>query len=229
MTTGHTLMPDLERPPDGLTAAEVLAGVLARDGEPRSATETLRAALADAESGDLLAARYDHALAVAATQHYQNVARDQLPPAVAQVLLADPAWPTLARTLAAAEAAGCPAAGQLPALLSDPIATAARPDGAADVAGAARRLERHLRADHTVPAAASRTGGVLTPAPAGLAEPWADYLKDAAELLARRAAEQSRPSPARALRARVTARPADTPTQPDRPGKPVPTRRMVPR
>jgi len=229
VATGHTLQPDLERPPDGATAAEVLAGVLARDGEPRSATETLRAALADAESGEQLAARYDHALAVAAAQHYQKVARDQLPPAVAEVLLADPAWPTLARTLAAAEAAGCPAAGQLPALLTDPNTTTVRPDGAADVAGAVRRLERHLQADHGGPAAASRTGGGRTPPPAALAEPWANYLKTAAELLARRAAEEPGPSPARALRARVTGRQADPPTQPGRPGRPAPTRKMVPR
>jgi conjugative relaxase-like TrwC/TraI family protein len=87
------------------TAAEVLTGVLARTGAEDSATATIRDTLAQAGSLPSLVARYSHARTVAMGDALRE-AVTVLPEVERARVLADPAAPRLARTLADAAGGG---------------------------------------------------------------------------------------------------------------------------
>jgi len=113
-------------PPDHSqrTARQVLERALATEGGERSGTETIRAALADAETLPALLARYEHALALANRQRYAQITERVLGPTAAR-LLTDPAWPATCRGLTRAEQDGWPAERLLPAALAAHVVDAA--------------------------------------------------------------------------------------------------------
>jgi hypothetical protein len=95
-------------PPDhpGQTARQVLEAVLATEGAERSATETIRQTLAEAERLPALLARYEHALAEANRERYARIAERVFAGSVAARLTGDPAWPALCRLFGTAERNG---------------------------------------------------------------------------------------------------------------------------
>ena len=80
-------------------AAEVLHGILTREGSEPSATEALRSAQDTAGSLATLVPRYAFAVQTAAASHYQHLATDVLGADLAERLVADPAWTALVRAL----------------------------------------------------------------------------------------------------------------------------------
>jgi len=87
------------------TASEVLCGVLARTGAEDSATATIRDTVDHATSLQTLVGRYLHAHTVAMIEALREAA-EALPSAARAQVLADPAGPRLARTLADAAGVG---------------------------------------------------------------------------------------------------------------------------
>lgn len=96
-----------ERPPqEGITAEQVLAQCLGRDGQQLSATETRGAEWSDADRLDVLGVQWQHVSRDAAERRYQAAVRAVLTEEEARQVLADPAVTWLWRTLREAEAAG---------------------------------------------------------------------------------------------------------------------------
>jgi hypothetical protein len=87
-------------------AREVLENILAREGNERSATETIRDAQHQAASLATLVPRYVHAADLLAAARYQHIARQVLGNDFAERAIADPAWLAAVRALGRAEAAG---------------------------------------------------------------------------------------------------------------------------
>ena len=94
--------------PDAYLAREILENILATEASEPSATEAIRTALADATSLATLMPRHRHALDQATRRHYEGLVHTILPD-LADEILADPAWPPLARRLREADQLGQPA------------------------------------------------------------------------------------------------------------------------
>ena len=86
--------------------AAVLADVLRRDGTVFSATETLRGELANADHMGVLGSIWYDLVRQSQAARFEASLRDALPPADAEVALADPACAWLWRSLREAESAG---------------------------------------------------------------------------------------------------------------------------
>jgi conjugative relaxase-like TrwC/TraI family protein len=98
---------DAEPPEEpGRTARQILEAVLATESSERSATETIRQTLDDAESLPVLLSRYEHALATANRKRYACIAEAAFGGGLAGTLVTDPAWPALSHALADAEQHG---------------------------------------------------------------------------------------------------------------------------
>ena len=91
--------------PDAYAAREILEQVVARETAELSATEQIRASLAEAESLSSLAPRYDHALDVATDAHYRQMVH-QILPDLAEEVTSDSAWQAVRHALRDADAAG---------------------------------------------------------------------------------------------------------------------------
>ena len=78
--------------PDAYAAREVLANIIATEGAPLSATETITTAQEEAGSLATLVPRYEHAALAVARRRYELAATAALGPAGVD-LQADPAWP----------------------------------------------------------------------------------------------------------------------------------------
>ena len=94
--------------PGAYLAREILENILATEASEPSATEAIRAALADAQSLATLMPQHRHALDQATRRHYEGLIHTILP-GLADEILADPAWPPLARRLREADQLGQPA------------------------------------------------------------------------------------------------------------------------
>jgi hypothetical protein len=94
--------------PGAYLAREILENILTAETSEPSATEAIRAALADAQSLATLMPRHRHALDQATRQHYEGLIRLVLPDR-ADEILTDLAWAPLARRLREADQLGCPA------------------------------------------------------------------------------------------------------------------------
>ncbi|HET7415614.1 MAG TPA: MobF family relaxase [Arthrobacter sp.] len=109
------------------TAREVLTAVLSRTGAEDSATDTIRTTLEEAGSLRTLVSRYEHARTVAMNDTLQAAA-DALPAHERHRILADPAAPRLARSLADAAGRGASPAAVLSAALDlDDLSNVASP------------------------------------------------------------------------------------------------------
>jgi TrwC relaxase/AAA domain len=91
---------------EGITAEQVLAQCLGRDGQRLSATDTRAAEWSDADRLDVLGVQWQHVTRDVAEHRYQAVVRAALTEEEARQVLADPAATWLWRTLREAEAAG---------------------------------------------------------------------------------------------------------------------------
>jgi hypothetical protein len=91
---------------EGITAEQVLAQCLARDGQQRSATDIRAAEWSDADRLDVLGVQWQHVTRDAAEHRYQAAVRAAVTQEEARRVLADPAATWLWRTLREAEAAG---------------------------------------------------------------------------------------------------------------------------
>jgi hypothetical protein len=89
-----------------VTAEQVLAQCLGRDGRQLSATDTRAAEWSDADRLDVLGVQWQHVSRDAAERRYQAAVRAALTQEEARQVLADPAVTWLWRTLREAEAAG---------------------------------------------------------------------------------------------------------------------------
>jgi AAA domain/TrwC relaxase len=89
-----------------VTAEQVLAQCLGRDGQQLSATDMRAAEWSDADRLDVLGVQWQHVSRDAAEHRYQAAVRAALPGEEAWQVLADPAVTWLWRTLREAEAAG---------------------------------------------------------------------------------------------------------------------------
>jgi hypothetical protein len=89
-----------------VTAEQVLAQCLGRDGRQLSATDTRAAEWSDADRLDVLGVQWQHVSRDAAERRYQAAVRAVLTQEEARQVLADPAVTWLWRTLREAEAAG---------------------------------------------------------------------------------------------------------------------------
>lgn len=87
-------------------AETILAQCLTRDGRETSALEYQAKAWSNADRLDVLAVQWQHVTRPTALSRYAQAAREALPEAEAEMLIADPAAETLWRTLREAEAAG---------------------------------------------------------------------------------------------------------------------------
>ncbi|MCD5316139.1 MobF family relaxase [Kineosporia babensis] len=85
--------------PNARAALEVLHTVLNAEGAERSATQTIRDALADSESLATLMPRYVHAVERANAAEHRRILTQILDQPAATTLLNDPAWPDIARAL----------------------------------------------------------------------------------------------------------------------------------
>ena len=94
--------------PGAYLAREVLENILTSEASEPSATEAIRTAFADAMSLATLMPRHCHALDQATRRHYEGLVHTILP-SLANEILADAAWPPLARRLREADQLGCPA------------------------------------------------------------------------------------------------------------------------
>ena len=97
----------------GMTAEQILARCLDRDGQQLSATDTRAAEWSDADRLDVLAVQWQHVTRDAAQHRYEAAVRAALAEEEARQVLADPAATWLWRTLREAEAAGLDGAGLL--------------------------------------------------------------------------------------------------------------------
>jgi hypothetical protein len=104
----------------------VLADVLARDGTARSATETLRAELANADHLGVLGSIWYDLTRRAQAARFTEALRDALPGALAEEALADPACTWLWRSLRHAEATGLDGASTLRKAITAREVTSAR-------------------------------------------------------------------------------------------------------
>jgi hypothetical protein len=113
------------RGPDEVSAEQILARCLDRDGQQLSATDTRAAEWSDADRLDVLGVQWEHVIRDAAQHRYEAVLSAALPEEEARRVLADPAATWLWRTLREAEAAGLDGAGMLRrAAASGPLADA---------------------------------------------------------------------------------------------------------
>ena len=104
VNTNDLIRLDAERPPAlETTARQVLEDSLRRETGERSATEVQRDSAAQAEALTRTRARYHQE---GATDRHVSTVRRSLDPSVATTVLQDPAFPALARSLAAAESEG---------------------------------------------------------------------------------------------------------------------------
>ena len=133
----------------GMTAEQILARCLDRDGQQLAATDTRAAEWSDADRLDVLAVQWQHVTRDAAQHRYEAAVRAALAEEEARQVLADPAATWLWRTLREAEAAGLDGAGLLRR------AAAAGP--LTDAASVAKVLDWRIR-QHTdgMPALAAR-------------------------------------------------------------------------
>ena len=99
---------------EGITAEQVLAQCLGRDGQQLSATDTRAAEWSDADRLDVLGVQWQHVTRDAAEHRYQAAVRAALTEEEARQVLADPAATWLWRTLREAEAAGAGRRGRGP-------------------------------------------------------------------------------------------------------------------
>ena len=138
-----------ERHEPGMTAEQILARCLDRDGQQLAATDTRAAEWSDADRLDVLAVQWQHVTRDAAQHRYEAAVRAALAGEEARQVLADPAATWLWRTLREAEAAGLDGAGLLRR------AAAAGP--LTDAASVAKVLDWRIR-QHTdgMPALAAR-------------------------------------------------------------------------
>ena len=97
----------------GMTAEQILAQCLDRDGQQLSATDTRAAEWSDADRLDVLGVQWQHVSRDAAQHRYEAAVRAALTDEEARQVLADPAATWLWRTLREAEAAGLDGAGLL--------------------------------------------------------------------------------------------------------------------
>ena len=97
----------------GMTAEQILAQCLDRDGQQLSATDTRAAEWSDADRLDVLGVQWQHVTRDAAQHRYEAAVRAALTDEEARQVLADPAATWLWRTLREAEAAGLDGAGLL--------------------------------------------------------------------------------------------------------------------
>ena len=97
----------------GMTAEQILARCLDRDGQQLSATDTRAAEWSDADRLDVLGVQWQHVTRDAAQHRYEAAVRAALTDEEARQVLADPAATWLWRTLREAEAAGLDGAGML--------------------------------------------------------------------------------------------------------------------
>jgi hypothetical protein len=139
--------------PDAYAAREVLLNIIATEGAPLSATETITVAQQEAGSLAVLVPRYQHAALLAASRRYELAAAEALGgPAGPQAdLQADPAWPQVVLRLQDAEARGLDPARLLA------VVAAQRELGSADsiVEVLAWRIDGYL-ADNPAPPASGR-------------------------------------------------------------------------
>jgi hypothetical protein len=109
----------------GMTAEQILARCLDRDGQQLSATDTRAAEWSDADRLDVLGVQWQHVTRDAARHRYEAAVRATLTEEEARQVLADPAVTWLWRTLREAEAAGLDGAGMLGhAVASGPLTDA---------------------------------------------------------------------------------------------------------
>jgi hypothetical protein len=99
--------------PDEVTAEQILARCLDRDGQQLAATDTRAAEWSDADRLDVLGVQWQHVTRDAAQHRYEAAVRAALTDEQARQVLADPAAAWLWRTLREAEAAGLDGAGML--------------------------------------------------------------------------------------------------------------------
>ena len=97
-----------------MTAEQILARCLDRDGQQLSATDTRAAEWSDADRLDVLGVQWQHVTRDAAQHRYEAAVRAALAGEEARQVLADPAATWLWRTLREAEAAGLDGAGHAP-------------------------------------------------------------------------------------------------------------------
>jgi TrwC relaxase/AAA domain len=97
----------------GVTAEQVLAGCLDRDGQQLSATDTRAAEWSDADRLDVLGVQWQHVTRDATEHRYEAAVRAALADEEARQVLADPAATWLWRTLREAEASGLDGAAML--------------------------------------------------------------------------------------------------------------------
>ena len=95
-----------ERNEPGMTAEQILAQCLERDGQQLSATETRAAEWSDADRLDVLGVQWQHVTRDAAQHRYEAALRAALTGEEARQVLADSAATWLWRTVREAEAAG---------------------------------------------------------------------------------------------------------------------------
>jgi hypothetical protein len=108
-----------------VTAEQILAQCLDRDGQQLSATDTRAAEWSDADRLDVLGVQWQHVTRDAAQHRYEAALRAALSEEETGQVLADPAAAWLWRTLREAEAAGLDGAGMLGrAAASGPLADA---------------------------------------------------------------------------------------------------------
>ncbi len=107
---GQTAEPGGPHEPE-MTAEQILARCLDRDGQQLSATDTRAAEWSDADRLDVLGVQWQHVTRDAAQHRYEAALRAALTEEEARQVLADPAATWLWRTLREAEAAGLDSAG----------------------------------------------------------------------------------------------------------------------
>ena len=133
----------------GMSAEQILAQCLDRDGHRLSATDTRATEWSDADRLDVLAVQWQHVTRDAAQHRYQAAVRAAFTEEETRQVLADPAATWLWRTLREAEAAGLDSAAMLRrAVAAGPLA---------DAESIAKVLDWRIR-QHTdgIPALAAR-------------------------------------------------------------------------
>ena len=117
--------PWVRHEPDEVSAEQILARCLDRDGQQLSATDTRAAEWSDADRLDVLGVQWQHVTHDAVQHRYEAALRAALTDENARQVLADPAAAWLWRTLREAEAAGLDGAGMLRrAVASGPVTDA---------------------------------------------------------------------------------------------------------
>jgi hypothetical protein len=154
----------------------VLAGVLAREGAETSATDTIRTTLDEAARLPALVAQYDHAFDVATKASAAATIRRVLTPALAEHVLADPAWPALARAL-----------GDLTGQGQDAGQVLAQAVGHRDLATAisvSQVLHHRINQQDRMPPSLSGSPLLWLPSPAAIPDPvWRRHLEERAAVI----------------------------------------------